>query len=260
MVTRLGSSELGCLAYYLRWRSGWIRTGYPASLKRVMSVNAGFFPAEDRSLDEFAVRYLDALRNVDVLGVWFNRGESRVVRNYCDRASLIELGALNAMCYAQPWSAQLSGKRVLVVHPFAKSIESQYSAHRARLFADPEVLPEFDLKTVVPPQSIAGNDCGSASWFDALDETCERISREAYDVAIIGAGAYGLLLAEFVKRQGRQAVHLGGATQLFFGIKGRRWEQEYEDSIVPLFNEFWIRPSAGETPAGSSRVEGGCYW
>jgi hypothetical protein len=75
----------------------------------------------------------------------------------------------------------------------------------------------------------------------------------------IGAGAYGLPLAAFVKEQGRQAVHVGGATQLLFGVKGRRWEAESED-VVALFNDYWVRPSAEETPAGASLVEGGCYW
>ena len=137
------------------------------------------------------------------------------------------------MLYQQPWTAQLQGKRVLVIHPFAKTIESQYANHRARLFADPTVLPEFELKTLLPPQTIAGNADGYASWFDALAQTCERIGRESYDVALIGAGAYGLPIAAFVKSEGRQAVHLGGATQLLFGIKGRRWEVESQDDIVP---------------------------
>jgi ketopantoate reductase len=88
----------------------------------------------------------------------------------------------------------------------------------------------------------------------------EEVARIDFDVAIVGAGAYGLPLAAAVKDLGRQAVHLGGATQLLFGIRGRRWEVESPDDIAPLFNEHWVRPSAEETPQGSSSVEGGCYW
>jgi hypothetical protein len=261
MITRLGSSELGCIAYYLRWREGRrIRPGYPASLKRLLSINAGVFPAENDSLDEFARLYLDAIRHADVVGVWFNRGEQRVISECCASARLVELAALNSVCYEEPWSAQLLGKTVLVVHPFAKSISSQYTHHRTELFADPKVLPEFELKTLIPPQTIAGSRCGFGSWFDALTQTCDRIGSESYDVALIGAGAYGLPIAAFVKGQGRQAVHMGGATQLLFGIKGRRWEREYEDSVVPLFNSSWVRPLPEETPEGAPLVEGGCYW
>jgi hypothetical protein len=261
MITRLGSSELSCIAFYLRWRDGRVLpVAYPASLRRVMTINAGVFSASDAVLDGFALRYLDALPMTDVLGVWFNRGEANVVRERCPSAHLVELAALNAMCYPDPWSAQLAGKRVLVVHPFAESIESQYRESRTFLFADPAVLPAFELKTLAPPQSSAGTSCAFASWDDALADTRDRIARESFDVALIGAGGYGLPLAAFVKSLGRQAVHLGGATQLFFGIRGLRWEVEYEDTIVPLMNEHWVRPLASETPDGANLVEGGCYW
>lgn len=261
MITRLGSSELATVSYYVRWRDRRrIKPPYPKSLKRVMSINAGFFPADDDALDRFSRLYLEALPHADVMAVWFNPGEQRVVSEHCGHARLVELCASYSMLYAEPWSAKLEGKRVLVIHPFAKTIESQYTNHRTQLFADPTVLPDFELKTLLPPQTIAGNNNGYGSWFDALAQTCERVGRESYDVALIGAGAYGLPIAHFVKREGRQAVHIGGATQLLFGIKGRRWEVESQDDIVPLFNPYWARPSADETPEGASLVEGGCYW
>ena len=75
-----------------------------------------------------------------------------------------------------------------------------------------------------------------------------------------GAGAYGLPLASFAKQLGRQAIHLGGVTQILFGIKGRRWEREYADSTARLFNEHWVRPLPAETPAHKDRIEKGCYW
>ena len=43
-----------------------------------------------------------------------------------------------------------------------------------------------------------------------------------FDVAIIGCGAYGLPLAVEAKRMGKQAIHMGGATQVLFGIKVNR--------------------------------------
>ena len=261
MITRLGSAELGAVSYYTRWRARrGARPPYPRSLKRLMFVNAGFFPADDESLDEFSRIHLEALPHADVMGVWFYPGERRIISEYCRQARLIEPCALYSMLYSEPWTAQLEGKRVLVVHPFAKTIESQYAERRAQLFSDPTVLPEFELKTLIPPQTIAGNNDGYRTWFDALDRICERIGRESYDLALIGAGAYGLPIAAFVKSEGRQAVHLGGATQLLFGIRGRRWEVESQDDIVPLFNQFWVRASSEETPEGASLVEGGCYW
>ena len=82
-----------------------------------------------------------------------------------------------------------------------------------------------------------------------------------FDIAILGCGAYGMPLAVKLKRAGKQAVHLGGATQLLFGIKGTRWEaKNYPTNIAKLFNEYWVRPSASEKVKGREKVEGGCYW
>jgi len=41
-----------------------------------------------------------------------------------------------------------------------------------------------------------------------------EISEIDFDVAIIGAGAYGLPLASYIKEMGRQAIHMGGSTQM----------------------------------------------
>jgi hypothetical protein len=77
-------------------------------------------------------------------------------------------------------------------------------------------------------------------------------------VALLGCGAYGLPLAAAIKRSGRQAIHLGGALQVLFGIRGRRWEQI--PKIAALMNDHWIRPSEAETPVSAVRVDQGCYW
>ena len=123
-----------------------------------------------------------------------------------------------------------------------------------------DVLPDFELKTIKAVQSIAGSKVEFATWFDAYRHMCDKIAREDFDICLIGAGAYGLPLASFAKSMGKQAIHLGGVTQILFGIKGRRWEREYEDSTAKLFNEHWVRPLASETPAHKDRVDRGCYW
>ena len=261
MIGRLGSAELGCASFQTRWRAGGVvRLPYPRSLRRVMEINAGVFPTDDASLDRFSEVFLDAVSQADVMGVCFNRNEHRIMSRFRPEAQLVQLEALNCVLWQDPWSSELAGKVVLVVHPFAKTIESQYRTRRTLLFENPRILPEFELKTIVAVQSGAGSECGFASWFDALEHMRQEIADTEFDVAIIGAGAYGLPLAAAVKEMGRQAVHLGGQTQLLFGIRGRRWEIESPDDIAPLFNEYWVRPSEAETPPGSSSVEGGCYW
>jgi len=260
LVTRFGSIELACASFYTRWRPRkGLRLPYLLQARRAVRANAGVFPIDDASLDRFSERYLDAISHSDVMGVCFNRNEHRTVERYCPAARLVQIEALNAVVRDDPWTAALEGKKVLVVHPFARTIESQYRTRRTKLFDDPRILPEFEIRTLAAVQSLAGNDGGFRTWFDALDSMTERMAAIDFEVAIIGAGAYGLPLGAAVKEMGRQAVHMGGATQLLFGIRGRRWDVEYDD-MSHLFNEWWVRPSLEETPAGSRLVEGGCYW
>jgi hypothetical protein len=225
-----------------------------------MSANAGFFPVDDQMLDRFAEFYLEQINNVDIMGVWFNYYEDVICNNYCQHAELVELSTLEPFHFSSPWSGKLVGRKVLVVHPFDESIRRQHSENRSLLFDDPDVLPDFTLKTIKAVQSSANVKVNYATWFDAYQHMCDEIRKTDFDVAIIGAGAYGLPLASFVKSLGKQAIHLGGVTQILFGIIGKRWEKDYADTTAKLFNEHWIRPSASETPEGSNKIENGCYW
>ena len=58
---------------------------------------------------------------------------------------------------------------------------------------------------------------------------------------------------------GKKAIHLGGATQILFGIKGKRWE-ERSKYISSLMNEHWVRPSSNEQIKNMKKIEEGCYW
>jgi hypothetical protein len=128
------------------------------------------------------------------------------------------------------------------------------------------VLPDFHLKTIPAIQNPAllGQKPKFNDWFDALDYLKEQIAESDFDIALLGCGAYGFPLAAFVKKLGKQAIHLGGASQLLFGIKGERWERTYPN-IAKLFNEYWVYPSPEETPKNAHWNENGwgvrgAYW
>ena len=93
-----------------------------------------------------------------------------------------------------------------------------------------------------------------------LEEYKTEISKIDFDIAVIGAGAYGIFIAHYCKQIGKQAVHLGGVTQLLFGITGKRWEIEQPYVVENVLNEHWVRPDVSEQPKGVKQVEGGFYW
>ena len=86
----------------------------------------------------------------------------------------------------------------------------------------------------------------------------EEAMKQEFDVAIIGCGAYGFVLAAMLKRAGKQAIHMGGATQLLFGIKGKRWDEMPQ--VSKWYNDAWVRPDENEQPKQKNLVEEGCYW
>lgn len=266
MIGRFGSNELDLtlrvyersrhkfMARPLRYVRGEIYDfWWDRGIRKRMSLNAGFFPTDNQSMVRFGERMLADIPELDVMGIW-NREEWRLRHLFPD-AGLMKLIELEPFRHRDPWSEALSGKKVLVVHPFEDSIRKQYS-RRELLFEDVRTLPRFELLTLKSVVSNAMNDVKFASWFDALDHMQGQISDLDFDIAIIGCGAYGLPLAAFVKRMGKKAIHLGGATQLLFGLKGRRWDSSYQH----IYNQHWVRPLDSESPARPDLVEGNAYW
>jgi hypothetical protein len=161
----------------------------------------------------------------------------------------------------------LEGKKVLVVHPFANDISEQYKK-RELLFKN-NLLPNFHLTTIKAVQSIANEETEFRDWFEALEFMKAKIDKVDYDICLIGCGAYGFPLAAHVKRMGKKGFHYGGALQLLFGIRGKRWDDPnygVKEWGIPvgfyadLMNEHWIRPSNIDVPKNATVVEGACYW
>lgn len=264
MIARYGDVELKALSSLL---SG----GSPEELNtrlQHLHRSAGFFPAQSSLLPQFIEVYEEAAREIDCLAIWnFEQGrwamEERMFRDYSPNAALVSIRSLESWLFSNPWTYSLRGKRVLVVHPFEKSIRQQY-AKRAILFEDERVLPQFEaLMTLKAVQSVAGNPTRFQTWFEALDSMCSDIRKMEFDVALIGAGAYGMPLAGYIKRLGKKAVHMGGVTQILFGIIGRRWERPIPGGYPPLtrfVNDHWTRPLPEETPSDFRSVDRGAYW
>ena len=255
VVGKFGCTEIGVISEVIKneLNLGKIRQGD----RRSLIILSGFFPNEEESIKQFALMYLDMVGCIDILGTWNNRFEDYIVKKYMKTTRLSDLHFLEPYYFEKPWSRFLKGKKVLVVHPFAESINSQYQK-REFLFENEDILPEFQLITLKAVQTVAGNKSEFETWFDALNYMYEKAISIDFDVALVGCGAYGLPLAIKLRQAGKQAIHTGGATQILFGIKGGRWDQN--PKISKMYNKYWIRPNLNETPKGVGNVEEACYW
>jgi len=222
-------------------------------------VTAGIYPPDPSTLSRFCREYLKTLEGLDLLAVWYQFGEAAARRRYAPRATLCALSALEPYYHARPWSAQLAGKRVVVVSPFERSIRSQYERREKIWAAKPDLLPEFDLRIVRCPQPAGIIDQPEyADWFVALQALKAQLGAHPFDVAIIGAGAWSIPLAVYAKSLGAFGIHLGGTTQLLFGIMGGRWDSNAQ--IGAFVNDSWTRPADDERPSKYRLHENGSYW
>ncbi len=274
MIARFGSNELDIICNYLAVNKldnkkhsffNYIKNNCtewwwnPKYIKRMFS-EAGFFPSNPNNLTLFSKLMLEDCKEIDILGSW-RKKETILTSFFSTNIIRFDREKINPFFAEKPWTLALENKKVLIVHPFKESIIRQYK-QKDKIFTMP-FLPNFDLIVLKAVQSVSGNS-KFTNWFEALDFMKTEMDKIDYDIALIGCGAYGLPLAAHAKKKGKIAIHIGGSLQLFFGIKGKRWESEgYKNSpndYSKLYNDFWIRPSISETPKFAKKVENACYW
>lgn len=279
MVARYGGFELSTVVNYLG-----VKNRKPSILKYIlgkqqqwwwnknlmqsMQNNAGFFPPTEEKLSQFCEMMLKDSKEVDLIGSWLE--DENIILKEREAIKKVKLVYLEPYWSKNPWSRALEGKKVLVIHPFSEDIIAQYNNHREQLFENKSVLPKFaSLRVVKAVQSLGGDSNGFKDWFEALEWMKQEMDKEPYDIALIGCGAYGFSLAAHSKCTGHKAIHLGGALQLLFGIRGKRWEDpDYGVKVwglpygfyINLMNDYWVRPSDDIKPLKAQDVEGACYW
>lgn len=250
---RFGANELNAVAVF----DNRIEKKYQ-KIMTDMCNGAGFFPEEKEALIEFKNLMINSMGGLDYLAIWNLNMEDYYIRKYAPKIVMSRLRYFEPWYADHPWTKALEGKKVLVIHPFEETIRSQYQ-RRDYLFEKRYILPEFTLYTQKAVQTIAGcKDYRFETWFDALDYMYQEAMKTDFEVALIGCGAYGFPLAAKIKEGGRQAIHLGGALQLLFGIKGARWDSN--PVVSSMYNEYWVRASESERPQNFTAVESGCYW
>lgn len=255
-LARFGMTEIQAFAKFDPAMGSWRKT---KNVLHKLCNNAGFFPETKEAGRRFADEMKRACAQVDLLCVWYTAMEDYAMKLYGGDVRYGSPVGIEPYYFSDPWTKALKGKKVLVIHPFADSIRRQYETNREKLFKNPDVLPEFELHILKAVQTIAGNrDPRFSDWFEALDYMEREAMKIDFDVAIVGCGAYGFPLCARLKQHGKIAIHMGGATQMLFGVKGSRWENN--PAFRNIINEYFVSPSGQEVPENAKMVEDACYW
>lgn len=240
-------------------------------LLNLIHYSAGFFPKNFEALkNEFYANYLNSLENIDYLGFAGRYGFSKKLiksfngKFFLDNSSLDPIYLIN---YYQPWTLNLKGKRVLVISSHKKSILYQSNKLEKIWGQYLNKACPFDLIGVVKaPHYGQDSITNEIKWIKIIDNIVEEVAKyKDIDIVLIGAGAYAPVISAKIKTYLKiSSITTCGATQLFYGIKGGRWEKGSFPEHQKIFNDYWINPIKSDRPKNFEffvKTEGNStYW
>lgn len=228
-----------------------------------LGINAGVFPLNQQTVERWSAEYIDSIRSLDACVEWWHGKDTALLEKY-NPTRLISNEIDDLLPFSlgkEAWHYSLTDKTVLIIHPMIDTINAQLKKY-SYLWPGASIKKTIVVKSFYPPWLMTSHPY--ASFFDCLDAMKREITKHKFDFAIVGAGAYSLLLLKFIKEMGIPCVHLGGQTQLLFGIRGKRWETEYTETWrkANFYNSstLWVRPLPSDVPTNKEIVENGCYW
>jgi len=276
-VGKLGTSELDVLIFYITSRQTLHPKPYPLPMITNITRNAGLFPDTEESIDQWAIFMIRSVIPAgDGFAAWnptphLAAYESALITKLAPNAKQFPLRSLEPYYITdieKRWTYMIPNTaRVAVISPFSTSIEKQWKKHEAIWQNNP--IWGHNPPTIIPirsgysPSLTTTNGKWSDAilsrgWHNAVNHTVQLVREANATIAIVGCGALSLPICHSLKKAGISAIHTGGATQILFGIKGRRWLNH--GTISTFFNEAWEFPEAQEIPSNARQIEGGCYW
>jgi hypothetical protein len=228
--------------------------------------SGGLLGGTSRELQSWLISSRNASGEADLLATGWYEGlallEQSMLRQIGFLGQQIQLRDIEPY-YTEPvrqWTRLLAGVNVCAVSPFYKSVSAGYRA-RDTIWAN-GLLPEFGTFSVVRSYFAPSIGGKTHSWMAGIEEAVDYMETEVLKtgakVVLIGCGGLGMILGARLKKKGLICIVMGGALQVLFGIKGRRWA--HHGIISEFWNEHWIEARPEEIPPGAMLIEGGCYW
>ena len=226
--------------------------------------NAGIYTESIESLKDYSEQliksYIDCTQIAEWDGgVYDATGISQeYIKSITPNIPKIHYRALEPYYFKESWDTELSGKRVLIIHPFMETFKKQIR-NLQNIFPDRNWFNECQFDFLKPPVTLAGNH-NNIDWKIYYNQLKESVKKAGdFDIALVACGGYGMLICDYIFTElNKSVIYVGGALQLFFGVIGRRWFENKE--IMALVNDEWIRPLKSDKPLQHEKVEKGCYW
>jgi hypothetical protein len=254
---KIGVTELNLLYCYYNLKNN---DQFLPHLQHEVENIAGLYPYTEETTKKFTETFLSLLPEIDLIPIWnkvIPQFEDYILKTYALNSYKTTLEQLEPYFSDKPWTRYLKDKTVLVFSPFAESIEENYP--NLEKIWNGKITNNFKLKVYKYPFSLPiSNNKQYTTSEEVYNKYLQILQNESFDVGIFGTGYTSLLYTLYTKKLGKSAIHLGGSTQILFGIKGQRWKEI--DRFASVFNEYWTEPKNTEKPEKLKLVEGGCYW
>jgi hypothetical protein len=198
----------------------------PDTIDRYMKANAGLY-------------YSDVKRRKEVLEWWARvtidliKHSTYTASYTCLNDDLCLLANIGMKCklynYGPLYHIILQhseGKRILYIGNAVDSIRAAYDRGLQNVWTIP--ISNFTLDCIKTPQTTEGMNFPHDTMIETCEELQKEISCREFDTAILGCGAYGPPLINFIRTTfpGRNAIYLGSDCFKMFGITVPLWNWE----------------------------------
>jgi hypothetical protein len=260
-IGRIAGCELKVAAHYLQGDVFSIVD----ELKELEN-NAGIYTIDNSSLTIYTKKLVESYEHCTVIAEWEQDGKvfahtgsgQQYISKKTPNIPKIDARALEPYYFKENWMPALKGKKILVVHPFSKTFSKKILNFK-KIFPNKSWFEDCEIQFIQPPLTLAGNH-QNKDWQEHFQVFVEELREvKDFDIALVAAGGYGMLVSDFIFSElGKSVIYVGGALQLFFGVIGKRWFDNKE--IMKLVNDDWSRPDKEDKPNNFTAVEKGCYW
>lgn len=186
---------------------------------------------------------------------WFNMKvpRDRIYDLTCEWSNFL-IHPVSNKTTKKSWIEFFENKRLLFITAFPETAKKQIeSKNLFKAFGISDTV-KLDVQFCKPPVSFCKN-YPHENTVDSYRILEQDVSGYDFDIAIIGCGCYGVPVGNYIySHMNKTAIIVGGVIQLFFAIRGARWNK------YDIYNEYWTNVLDSELPENKELVEGGCYF
>lgn len=231
---------------------------------------AGIKFNNDKDILDYITLYNKSVLNCDLLGVWDGGMYSQCCEYYSHLSNYLKpeicAHALEPYYFMDEEQYKFynifNNKKVLIITSHYETTKNQLP--NINKMYKKNIFDETTTFYIYKPSQQNGGNNDENSWnyhFNIMKNEINNIKKNIFDfdIALISCGGFGMIISNYIYDELNVSVmYIGGSLQLFFGIKGRRWNSN--ETISKNNNDYWTSVLECDIPKNPKLCENGCYW